>query len=207
MKSRRSCALWTGHLKSVWKHLGLCSIWTFCPLDVSVVTVYLQNGLISLNLARTWQWWNAECVCLCVCACANPVGPNEGSPLALRCRPELFLVEMLHKCFSQFREIALPSSGPEDWMASKSDCNWGNVGSPFNFAALRKTHWTRSLSLFCAKVLDVPAGMLVFLLLFWLNIYFMIQFVASEFSVTAVFSRPAVQSTGKNAWKWETIAD
>lgn len=86
----RSCALWTGHLKSVWKHLGLCSIWTFCPLDVSVVTVYLQNGLISLNLACTWQWWNAECVCFCVCACANPIGPNEGSPLALRCRPELF---------------------------------------------------------------------------------------------------------------------
>lgn len=35
----------------------------------------------------------------------------------------------------------------------------------------------------------------------------MIQFVASEFSVTAVFSRPAVQSAGKNASKWETIAD
>lgn len=57
---------------------------------------------------------------LCVC---QPRRPKWRQPSRFAVQTRTILVEMLHKCFSQFREIALPSSGPEDWMASKSDCN------------------------------------------------------------------------------------
>jgi len=52
-------------------------------------------------------------VSVCACVSANLIGLNEGSSLVLRWRPGLFLVEMLHKCFSQSREIALPSYGQQ----------------------------------------------------------------------------------------------
>ena len=106
---------------SLWFKLGPLALWTslhvelvstFCPHNVSVVTVYLQNGLIS------WVWLPNDsgeilCVCVCVCVCdlPTPSALNEGSPRALRWRPGLFLGEMLHKCFSQYGGVALPSSG------------------------------------------------------------------------------------------------
>lgn len=62
------------------------------------------------------------CLFLRLCVC-QPHRPKWRQPSRFAVQTRTILVEMLHKCFSQFREIALPSSGPEDWMASKSDCN------------------------------------------------------------------------------------
>lgn len=62
------------------------------------------------------------CLFLRLCVC-QPRRPKWRQPSRFAVQTRTILVEMLHKCFSQFREIALPSSGPEDWMASKSDCN------------------------------------------------------------------------------------
>ena len=76
---------------SLWFKLGPLALWTslhvelvstFCPHNVSVVTVYLQNGLIS------WVWLPNDsgeilCVCVCVCVCvwsANPIGPKWRQP-------------------------------------------------------------------------------------------------------------------------------
>lgn len=122
LETRCSCALWAETFEVGVKKkrlFGLCSILTFCPLNVSVVTVYLQNGFIS------WIWLpydrgEMQCVRLRVC---QPRRPKWRQPSRFAVQTRTILVEMLHKCFSQYREIALPSSGPEGWMASKSDCN------------------------------------------------------------------------------------
>lgn len=141
---------------------------------------------------------------LCVC---QPRRPKWRQPSRFAVQTRTILVEMLHKCFSQFREIALPSSGPEDWMASKSDCNCEGM-LVHHLILLPSVKLTEpGVSPYFARKSWMYQLECYFFSSFFLNTYFMIQFVASEFSVTAVFSRPAVQSAGKNAWNWETIAD
>lgn len=52
------------------------------------------------------------CVYIGVCVPTNLFGPNEGSFSASAVQTRTILVEMLHKCFSQLREIAAAHSGP-----------------------------------------------------------------------------------------------
>lgn len=75
------------------------------------------HGLIPYDFGYPWQWWKAAylCVCVCVrvCVCfCQPHRPKWRQLSHSAVQTRTILVEILHKCFSQYREIALPSSGP-----------------------------------------------------------------------------------------------
>lgn len=110
-------------------------VWTWAPTawviqhavkvkkSSDFIFIWIYRNLcptLMLSLSRShsiWLWLpltvvkGSLSVCVCVCVC-QPHRPKWRQLSCSAVQTRTILVEILHKCFSQYREIALPSSGP-----------------------------------------------------------------------------------------------
>lgn len=145
----------------------------FVPCSVSFVTVCLQKELI--------PWFFGFLMCV-------PTGlfcPNEGSFSASAVQTRTILVEMLHKCFSQLREIAAAArSGPEaEWNPSSAQRELFIILTAITSAEVSQ-RWETRIHTLCANSRLITDGKMLSLI--GINLFLHIvadQQISSEFSL------------------------